>query len=1306
MAKASDFPEPPDPKDPKQQPADEGNVDFSSFMPGSPIPGDPASGSNFSWADAYADPSADPESADLGSSSPLRFDAVSDKDLLRQVGQDDPGQRGPAGYSGQVNPAEVTFPAPDAGTFFPGEANAGQPGQPGEPGVPLAQPADDDEGILLPGQPHPPQAEDYGSFFGASESSTIPTALPVGPEQASPASGGAAQPGEVDVPMAEAIEMPGMFDSANPPTYPSSPPLAEEVDLLPEDTAQPPSAEPAEAEPMVGGQYQPGAPLASDPADVLFAVEPTTGDDSLWPGSGILGSPLVPSAEPVEADSPVGPAAAFRGKADDLDETVSYEQLDEGPLSGDNSNVLSSLDMGEQMPPPQQSRRKTDPAERPYPRQTDPEMEVVKQPADPEIAETEDYLGGFFDEVDTPAVGPSSEVDILPSASLPPVQPPPPRAKPSQTPAGRADDYDGSEIDLLSSEFPSSVAPKQKQLDDSNVVDFDGGSASESGASDAIFGTDSGMDRPRGAGDSILEDFDEGIPEFSKAAGPGKRPESTFESAVPPSLGGVSPTGGFPAYVPQPAVSPPTSSGFTGAYQPAIPEGQPVAVAEAQPAKSRGRFVAWIGGGLLGLLAGIGLVAGPLATGSMPEDIRNLLVPPDKVASAVKGKDGNPLIPPPVVIPKKEAKQDPIEKANKLLRMGDLKAALAVIDAESKGKKITDLKLLAERGRLTWQNYRAERLSKNKEIDPKAQEVERARKDLNEASQKLADATYWLGQLEAGVGNVDEALKIYEDAIKRFPDESETFVDARDVLLSLQSAKREQDNEDIAPPQEKQNAPDDDLPWSGLDRQPVLGDDQRHARLMLAAVCLGDLGSGKGDSPPPSPPSKQLANAAKLLREAIEWNEKNQFSAALDKLTLARQIYRSTEPESTERSREINNMLLLCDRLREAFIGQERIRKNLAEFKIDPRDPAKAISELAAQAKEAETYKRMVDEAEKSLALAKVVEKERDAIKLDLAKVEKERDAIKLDLGKVEKEYKLAKDNLATAESKLQELVDQSKVTNQKIAALAAELKKAKAIAVDPDQATIRDVAEGVERLIQLGDKDKGRELLERLSTLQKQLTDEKTRADEAIKSAKLLADTRKAELAKAEKALADAQARAQKDLQELETKFKAERADAIKAAIADKQKEIAELRGRLGKESELVRNELSGRIIALEKEVADLKAYSTKLEQLLGSESRLKDASLGDKHFAVAYTRFFQGRYAEAESEFKQAIEAFAADARYYYFLGLAQYQQGKTKAAEESLRQGAELERMGRTSPMDISLALERIQGPLRRYVYQFRP
>jgi hypothetical protein len=184
--------------------------------------------------------------------------------------------------------------------------------------------------------------------------------------------------------------------------------------------------------------------------------------------------------------------------------------------------------------------------------------------------------------------GPSSEVDILPSASLPPVQPPPPRAKPSQAPANKADDYDGSEIDLLSSEFPSSAAPKQKPLDDSNVVDFDGGGADQSNASDAIFGSDIGGDRPRGAGDSILEDFDEGIPQVSKAAKPGKRPESTFESALPPSVGGLSPTGGFPAYVQQPAVSPPTSSGFTGAYQPAIPEAQPVAVAGEQPAKSRG----------------------------------------------------------------------------------------------------------------------------------------------------------------------------------------------------------------------------------------------------------------------------------------------------------------------------------------------------------------------------------------------------------------------------------------------------------------------------------------------------------------------------------------------------------------------------------------------------------------------------------------------------------------------------------------------------------------------------------------------
>lgn len=1229
MAKASDLPEPTDPNDPTQQPTEEGNVDFSTFMPGSPIPGDPASGSSFSWADAFSDLPKDSNQGDSSQSPPLRFDAVSDKDLLRTAKLEDPGQRGPSGLTPDPTDADVIFPVED---------DAAQPSAM----PPLAQPVE--------------QEISYLSSFEADKPFAGQT-LPA------------------EIPMAQAAD------------------LSDEVSLLPDEPPSPPQPS---AMPELSA-FASADPRLAEANDELFAVQPTTSDDSLWPGSSSIGQIPMPSAEPVEDDVPM----ANYGYAADAsvvdDSEVSFGELDAGPMSGDNSSILGSLDMSEQMPEPQQIRRKTDHAERPFAQPTQPEIDVVQRRTDPGLEEDADDIGGIFDEIDTPGVGPSSEVDILPSGTLPPVAPPPPRAKMTRPQTHPSDQFDGSEIDLLSSELPSSIVPKQP-ADDSNMVNFDDSKIGVSESSDAIFGSDDDDLRTTKAADSILEDFDEGTPQVAKKPRMSQRPDSTFESAVPTSFTGLSPTGGFPAYTSPPAVTQPTSSGFTGAYEPAM-TGAPAQPAEpeAEPSKRRGgRLMAWIGGGLLGLLAGIGLVAGPLATDTMPENIRYLLVPPDKIASAVKAKEGQPLIPPPI-IKSKEKKQNPVDEAEQLLRVGKLSDALKAIETESKGKKVGDPKLLAIRGQLTWQNYLAEQRKANKTLEPNAKNVESARRDLTEASEKEPDAAYWLGQLEAMVGNLDLALKIYEDAITRFPNEAETFEDARDLLRSRMSVKRNEDNQDIPPPSppKEQNAPADDLPLSMHDGE-CLG------QLLLMTTCLGDLGSAGGNSTP-APPAKQYANAAKLIREAIELSNKDQVSAALNKLAQAKQLYLSTEPESAGRSREINNLMFVCDQLQEAFMGQQRLRKSLEDLKIDPRDPAKAINELSAKAKDAETYKKMIDDAQKSLDLAKVVEKERDSLKVDLAKTEKEREAIKQDLAKVEKEYKLAKDNLASAEAKLQELVEQS---NKQIASLAGELKKAKAIAVDPDKATIKDVAEGIDRLIQLGDKDKGRELLEKLSTLQKQLNDEKSRADEAVKTAKLLADNRKAELAKAEKDLADAQAQAKKDLMDLETKLKVERADAVKAAIADKLKEIADLRARLGKESELVRAELGGKIISLEKDVAELKAYSTKLEQLLGSESRLKDASLGDKHFAVAYTRFFQGRYADAEKEAKQAIEIFAADARYYYFLGLAQYMQGRTKESEAALREAAELERMGRTSPADVSLSLERIQGPLRRYVYQFRP
>ena len=54
--------------------------------------------------------------------------------------------------------------------------------------------------------------------------------------------------------------------------------------------------------------------------------------------------------------------------------------------------------------------------------------------------------------------------------------------------------------------------------------------------------------------------------------------------------------------------------------------------------------------------------------------------------------------------------------------------------------------------------------------------------------------------------------------------------------------------------------------------------------------------------------------------------------------------------------------------------------------------------------------------------------------------------------------------------------------------------------------------------------------------------------------------------------------------------------------------------------------------------------------------------------------------------------------DARFIYFLGLAQWGQGDKASAERSFLRALELERRNLPSPREVSRSLEEIQGPVR--------
>jgi hypothetical protein len=102
----------------------------------------------------------------------------------------------------------------------------------------------------------------------------------------------------------------------------------------------------------------------------------------------------------------------------------------------------------------------------------------------------------------------------------------------------------------------------------------------------------------------------------------------------------------------------------------------------------------------------------------------------------------------------------------------------------------------------------------------------------------------------------------------------------------------------------------------------------------------------------------------------------------------------------------------------------------------------------------------------------------------------------------------------------------------------------------------------------------------------------------------------------------------------------------------------------------------------------------------------------MAERHFGEGIHYYWSKEYLQAEAQFRQAVKYYDKDARYYYYLGLAQLQQktkSKRDAAIYSFEQGALLEaKMASINPdsvREINAGLERIQGELRQYLNTFR-
>jgi tetratricopeptide (TPR) repeat protein len=101
-------------------------------------------------------------------------------------------------------------------------------------------------------------------------------------------------------------------------------------------------------------------------------------------------------------------------------------------------------------------------------------------------------------------------------------------------------------------------------------------------------------------------------------------------------------------------------------------------------------------------------------------------------------------------------------------------------------------------------------------------------------------------------------------------------------------------------------------------------------------------------------------------------------------------------------------------------------------------------------------------------------------------------------------------------------------------------------------------------------------------------------------------------------------------------------------------------------------------------------------------------DSYVADRHFGKGLTLFWQGDYPAAEEQFRKAVAYFEPDARYHYYLGLSRLLQNTKRKREEArfnFEQGARFEAENRPGPVMVNASLERLQGPLRDYLDNYR-
>lgn len=156
----------------------------------------------------------------------------------------------------------------------------------------------------------------------------------------------------------------------------------------------------------------------------------------------------------------------------------------------------------------------------------------------------------------------------------------------------------------------------------------------------------------------------------------------------------------------------------------------------------------WLGGGLIGALAGAGACIGLWSAGIEPPAALRLGNPDNS--------KGQP--------PSAQVQPANLQTFLGHLKAGDLDKAMSGLQQAG-----DEPDRLAARGEARWLQYLREQKLGNKPLKADDDAVKQAIEDLKKADN--ADALYWLGDIQERTGNGEAARKAYQEALKRFKDD-------------------------------------------------------------------------------------------------------------------------------------------------------------------------------------------------------------------------------------------------------------------------------------------------------------------------------------------------------------------------------------------------------------------------------------------------------------------------------------------------------------------------------------------------------